>query len=361
MRKILWVLFFNQFSIGLFCQSAYIPFPGSMVNYSHYQVFTELYPQPQGQITYNRYEINGDTIINGKHYSILYTGLGPYSINGFLRNDTLNKIVYKYYPTLGYEKVLYDFNLSVGDTINKNSGYRFYPPLISTDGTSFSRLDTVWVESIDSILMPHDNLYHRRFNLAAKFLTVIDCDPITYPGSVPHQTIKSTKWGPYYACDDSIIGYATYYIQLEPLIEGVGQLATEISHYQQFEGEDKTVVRCASINDIPIVNFNPYPPFFGLNATQCNSILIGMNEVDRQSQFSFYPNPFSETISIEFYDREQKLQVELIDVTGKVVYSDYFNSNYFTLKTQEIDSGIYILRIINSMGYNLINKKVIKY
>ncbi len=361
MRKNFLLLFFNLFVTGLFCQGSYKPFPGFMINYSHLQNFTQSDPAPIGQISYNRYEINGDTIINGKHYSILYTGLGPYSINGFLRNDTLNKLVYKYYPVLGYEKVLYDFNLNVGDTINKNSDYNFFPDLLSADGITQTFLDTVWVESIDSILMPHDLLYHRRFNLAAKYQTILFCDPIDFPGAAPHCTIKSSKWGPYYACGDSISGYNTFYIQLEPLIEGVGQLKTEISHYQQFEGESITTVRCASINGISIVNYSYNPPYPGLSAAQCNSILTGIDEDLKQTRFSFYPNPFSESISIESFDVEQELLVELIDVTGKVVLSEYIKSNYFTFKTIGIDSGIYILRIVSSDGYNLVNKKVIKY
>lgn len=361
MRKITLFLFFNLIITGLFCQGLYKPFPSFMINYRHNQSFTQSDPAPVGQIIYSRYEINGDTIINGKHYSVLYTGLGPYSINGFLRNDTLNKLVYKFYPTLGYEKVLYDFNLTVGDTINNYSGYRFFPDLLSSDGIAQTQLDTVWVESIDSILMPHDLSYHRRFNLAARYNSLFYCDPIQFPASGPHCTIKSSRWGPYYACGDSISGYNMFYIQLEPLIEGVGQLKSEISHYEQFEGESITSVRCASINGISIVNFSSNPPYPGLSAAQCNSILIGVDEKLKQNQLSFYPNPFSESIIIESHDVVQKLLVELIDVTGKVVLSDYFNANYFTLKTIEIDSGIYILRIINSNGYNLINKKVIKY
>ncbi len=84
-----------------------------------------------------RFFIQGDTIISGKKYNIVRgygivpVNSGPYcppfaideSISGihcFLREDTIEKKVYKYETIYSQEDLYYDFSLSIGDTLKSH-------------------------------------------------------------------------------------------------------------------------------------------------------------------------------------------------------------------------------------------------
>jgi hypothetical protein len=72
--------------------------------------------------------------------------------------------VYLYSINTGTEKLLYDFSLTVGDTIFKNEGYGFYTPLLPTPGAIFTQIRKAWISKIDSIKTSHDGLYHKQFH-----------------------------------------------------------------------------------------------------------------------------------------------------------------------------------------------------
>lgn len=107
-------------------------------------------------------EIMGDTAIGSVSYkkmfrsntwstspytssTPLYSPALPVFYSGAWRQDIPAKKVYSVYPGDTAEHILYDFNLSVGDTIH------------------LSYYDTVWVTGIDSALV--GGVYHRRFLL----------------------------------------------------------------------------------------------------------------------------------------------------------------------------------------------------
>lgn len=96
--------------------------------------------------------INGDTIIAGKTYHKLYrTGnedavlCGYYdtyqnSFSGLFRQDIANKKVYMYSFAFHTDTLLYDFNLSINDTVPETVN-NYY-------GANY-------VSSIDSVLIDH--------------------------------------------------------------------------------------------------------------------------------------------------------------------------------------------------------------
>lgn len=111
------------------------------------------------------YTWNGDTIINGETYIAMSQLRYTKGFNGFpwwptavhffpsnklIRED--DKRVYEYRPTSGGETVIYDFNLSVGDTVPDPEG-----------GTYSSNGDHVIIE-IDSIFI--NQAFRTRFTLA---------------------------------------------------------------------------------------------------------------------------------------------------------------------------------------------------
>ncbi len=77
-----------------------------------------------------------------------------------------------------------------------------------------------------------------------------------------------------------------------------------------------------------------------------------------------YPNPFSNTLNINFYaDSNRKYSAEIFDITGKLLAkkTGIFNPyiiNSFQLNTQTFAKGVYTLRIITDKG--VYKRKLIK-
>ena len=71
---------------------------------------------PQMEYTYFSYYIDGNTSYNGiSYFNVKNT---DNSFMHFLREDIAQKVVYEYYPNTDTERVLYDFNVAVGDAFN---------------------------------------------------------------------------------------------------------------------------------------------------------------------------------------------------------------------------------------------------
>jgi len=107
----------------------------------------------------------GDTILGVNNYSKIYQ-LGSYWVNdcsqfvyswdnyiGAIRQDTIQKKVFSF-SNLSSDTLLYDFNLSIGDTLS---------PSLINDTSSFKN----FVSSIDSILI--GNSYRKRFWISTSF------------------------------------------------------------------------------------------------------------------------------------------------------------------------------------------------
>ncbi len=196
MRKFLFsILFFVSVMLNLFQHlfaqtNIYHPFPEDTANWvidsydSHncYNV-TNFASNYCGSWIYL---MKGDTIINSISYNkIYYLGgvklyyiqsppnpiigcqgcSGNYSYAFAIRQDSINKKVYYIDSNMTSDTLLYNFNLTVGDTLPLTFGNQLaYPTTIS---------------SIDSIFI--SNSYHKRFNLNNNYHTLIegvgwDCD-----------------------------------------------------------------------------------------------------------------------------------------------------------------------------------------
>ena len=79
------------------------------------------------------------------------------------------------------------------------------------------------------------------------------------------------------------------------------------------------------------------------------------------SNFSFYPNPSNGTFNLQFKEVVSDFNVEIFDVTGKVVYTNEFYQNSDLVKEikvqKEISKGIYFMNIKTNEG--LVTKKII--
>jgi hypothetical protein len=79
-----------------------------------------------------------------------------------------------------------------------------------------------------------------------------------------------------------------------------------------------------------------------------------VNEID--ASFSIYPNPTNSTIKIAYSERIE--EIEIRDVTGKIVLKEKNNSAQFEADLSHFESGVYFISIITSQ--NQLVGKIIK-
>jgi hypothetical protein len=131
--------------------SVYRPFPTIYGNWV-YQYFDDFH-NPTSQFT--QYTLNGDTIFSSINYKKIFV----YSnYVGALREN--NKIIYFIPDTSSTEYVLYDFNLTLGDTI------------IHPFGGAVCSNDTVVIIAEDSVLLSDG--YHRQLILNTPYVPWIE-------------------------------------------------------------------------------------------------------------------------------------------------------------------------------------------
>lgn len=79
-----------------------------------------------------------------------------------------------------------------------------------------------------------------------------------------------------------------------------------------------------------------------------SSVFFGNEEI-ATTDFELYPNPGKDVIYIEF-ERWTEGEVELLDLTGKILSTTAFNDLKISLPASDLPSGIYLLRIREKNG-----------
>lgn len=90
-----------------------------------------------------------------------------------------------------------------------------------------------------------------------------------------------------------------------------------------------------------------------------NTNTLSVEEVTTEKSFTLFPNPFQEELQIT--SKEQSItQVQLYDLTGKLIQDENVNNqNVFTLKTNALSRGTYLVSIFTDKGketYKIIKK-----
>ncbi len=92
--------------------------------------------------------------------------------------------------------------------------------------------------------------------------------------------------------------------------------------------------------------------------TQNVSPCAGMIEISNTSdEIKIYPNPNAGQFILEIYGNE-KNKIEIIDITGKEIYSNITDKNKIEIDIKNLSSGIYYLKISNAKIKN--TSKIIK-
>ena len=262
-------------------------------------------------VTYSimQYTFKGDTIINGKIYTKAYELFHQidttYNINSLAFNynyvfavrDSSKKIftVNKNDTT---EKLVLDFGLSVGDTLQHYVGY-----LESAQSTSV--------------------------------LVLIDSFLVNYP--VPHYRKRHHFSGSLLA---------------QPVVEG---LSTQFFYGANTPLRYTTCGVCCVQQKKEIV-------YRYCDTCNCFDELdrfrrLDLNNNSHFAELRIYPNPFQEKLFVEPPKDNGVLQ--LMDVSGRILHNEKFeNQEFFNLETTNIPSGIYILSVFQ--GGKILRAKVIK-
>lgn len=90
-----------------------------------------------------------------------------------------------------------------------------------------------------------------------------------------------------------------------------------------------------------------------LNEVMCNT--TSLNSFTPEASFSVSPNPFHDVVTIQ--NRTQgKVEVIVMDVTGKRMLSKFFSDAEFTLNLSDFSNGMYLMKLVSSDGKSVIQR-----
>lgn len=257
-----------------------------------------------------KYYTDGDTIINSQKYvkikkteipAINNVTLYP-TYTGAIRQDTLNKKIYIVLSDSTTERILYDFSLQVGDTVNS-----VLHDLAANECAPLSAFNVEIISSIDSILI--NGNYHKVFNIQ---------------------------------------GSCTYNLSY---IEGVG------SNYglifpNASSGIKQSYLTCTKVNG------QTYFPYSTASCTLPGPVSVTNFNINKTIEI--YPNPSNDKINIIIPDMEKSTtsKMTLLSPIGQILITEKINNQKNVMNISSLPKGFYILTI--SVNENTFTKKIIK-
>src|SRR3990170_4659238 len=143
-----------SFFISLSKAQKYIPLPLDSAYWRESYTWQSPFDPPYYDYTEYINQTAGDTLINGLIYTKIFQKISvggniSNDIIAVLRQDTLKKKIYAIEKDSTNEKILYDFNLNIGDTV------------LSFLVFQNNNCDIVTINNIDSLLI--NEIYHKEF------------------------------------------------------------------------------------------------------------------------------------------------------------------------------------------------------
>lgn len=237
-------------------------------------------------VFFDNHQLDGDSLYDGITYQKITNSVDPYNgdNSGLLREE--NKVVYFVPKDSLNEVVLYDFNLLVGDTFHIDPFFDF---------AAFPYVTVLYIDSI----MTNDGIYRKFFQLS-----------------------EGANW-----------------------IEGIGADYGTITYpWYQYSLSGDSRLQCFS-NDSLHVFEKIVTVTFGYETFQydCDGLIINVEEIDPKQDFTIFPNPFNNelTVSVDSDNPIQKLT--LYDTSLKML-GQSINESRLQLN-QSLSSGMYFLEI----------------
>ncbi|MCX6269629.1 MAG: T9SS type A sorting domain-containing protein [Bacteroidetes bacterium] len=304
------------FFLGNICLAQqYQPFPTNNARWIMHSDFNAPFI-PNGYCDEYQIDITGDTTINTVNYHKLqisvveywwYAGAGCTNIFknytthyfGSFREDILNKKVFFLTANSTNEKLLYDFNLELGDTL---------PWLLINNDTSVIN----WVSGIDSVLL--EGVYHKCFKISADTSSLLIPQIFTF-------------------------NYVT-------LIEGIGStfgLTAYLFPHWWFEADGYDQLVCMSVGGTIV-----YPD----GALLCNPVGIRDNLPEEKS-FEIFPNPAYNRITINLITHISDAPLfSLFNSMGQIVLMKRLEVQQSEIDIQSLPCGVYSYQLIGIQSKN---------
>ncbi len=89
-----------------------------------------------------------------------------------------------------------------------------------------------------------------------------------------------------------------------------------------------------------------------------NNCVVGLDESSVESNFSYYPNPFSTTVT--FSGIKENATLTIVDISGSIVYTNTLKSSNETIDLGFLPKGIYLVNVKNAKFGTSMNNKLIK-
>jgi YD repeat-containing protein len=97
----------------------------------------------------------------------------------------------------------------------------------------------------------------------------------------------------------------------------------------------------------------------GNRTQETKTSTLSVEDFENTKSFTLFPNPFQEELQITSA-AQSITQVQLYDLTGKLIQDEKVNNqNAFTLKTNSLPSGTYLITIFTDKGkesYKVVKK-----
>jgi hypothetical protein len=269
----------------------YIPFP---VDSAIWTVDFLTYQFPFGNIVHTPrgYTIAGDSLINGFLYSKIHTSdsagvTSPVGLVALIREQ--NKVVYCKYlgtsgPQLPNEVVLYDFNLTTGDTFSYESFFGDTTVLVVDSVGSFQTLTGL---------------------RNALYMSIVSNPSAVY--------IFNPVW-----------------------VEGIGDIMNGVI-YLEVPWVDWWCEGLCFTHPSTLV-WSRYGSYCWLNT--------GIDEIETAGTLKCNPNPAHEQMVISFGNGLHEKNIQLYKVTGEKVFEALSYGKEYVLKKEITGSGIFLLRVI---------------
>jgi hypothetical protein len=263
----------------------------------YYELLPPCDPTPCSFTVTPQISLGNIELIDGVPYRRILSDGSPTCL---LRED--NGVVYKYDESSQIAKVLFDFNLELGDIFEiQGSAYdvccsECTPQIYGSPGGDLTVIGVDFLE------------------LAGKMRKVITFDQDGYFGNF--------QW-----------------------IEGIGNITGFDFMWEAIDITDGSLLVCFETEGIS---------YFFNDATSCDNTTFSIDDFE-QDQIVLYPNPSSSRVFIES-KRDLITKTELHNLQGKEIRSFFESTD--SIDITDLPSGIYFLRIFTEQGSTV--KKIIK-
>lgn len=251
--------------------------------------------------------LSGDTMINNVKYQTILQTDSTHAPNGpviyFVHQDTVNRTLTERNAN-GDLLAIYDYNLTVGDSVWYDCQFGPYPP---TDSSGLMIVDSV-TTFVDMQSNARKQIHFSAYEVAG----------------IPNVPFAYWTW-----------------------IEGFG--STEHFAYAPCLSDVNQTLVCVSDSNNAQLFQNP-------NVSGC--VIIGLSE-NQQIPITVYPNPSSGIIHLEVPAEHTPASYQVISVTGRTVLKGKYESPEIDLTP--FTNGEYIVRLFDNTGQSLGYVKVLVY